>query len=46
MGVVTRPTGDDHSQASVAPPFRLHQSYSLPRANRNRKPEENVPDYE
>ena len=48
MEIVTRPMDDDYSQASLVPPFRLviHQSYSLTRTNRSRKPEENVPDYE
>ena len=46
MGVVTRPTDDDYSRVSLVPPFRLHQSYSLARTNRSRKPEDNVPDYE
>ena len=46
METVTRPTDDDYSQDNIVPPFRQHQSYSLARTSRSRKPEDSVPDYE
>ena len=46
MEVVTRPADDDYARVSPVPPFRLHQSYSLTRTSRSRKPQDSIPDYE